>query len=73
MSGYIRRGDNRDGADLSLPLVGVRATGLHLYDPDTEVWTCWRARRASPGTMLTGPAGVDPTSLTLGKNSLLGG
>ena len=25
------------------------------------------------GTMLTGPQGVDPSQLTLGKNSLLGG
>jgi len=25
------------------------------------------------GTMLTGPQGVDPTSLTLGKSTLLGG
>lgn len=25
------------------------------------------------GTMLTGPTGVDPTTLTLGKSSLLGG
>jgi hypothetical protein len=25
------------------------------------------------GTMLTGPQGIDPTQLTLGKNTLLGG
>ena len=31
------------------------------------------ARGGPSGTMLTGPGGVDPNSLALGKNSLLGG
>lgn len=31
------------------------------------------AKGGQSGTMLTGPAGVDPTQLTLGKTSLLGG
>lgn len=29
-------------------------------------------RAGSSGTMLTGPQGVDPSALTLGKNTLLG-
>lgn len=31
------------------------------------------AQQGQSGTMLTGPTGVDPNSLTLGKNTLLGG
>lgn len=31
------------------------------------------AKGGQSGTMLTGPQGVDPGMLTLGKNSLLGG
>ena len=31
------------------------------------------AKGGQSGTMLTGPSGVDPGSLTLGKSSLLGG
>ena len=31
------------------------------------------AQAGQSGTMLTGPSGVDPSSLTLGKNTLLGG
>ena len=31
------------------------------------------AKAGQSGTMLTGPSGVDPTSLTLGKTSLIGG
>lgn len=31
------------------------------------------AKGGPSGTMLTGPGGVDPNSLALGKNSLLGG
>ena len=31
------------------------------------------AKNGQAGTMLTGPSGVDPNSLTLGKNTLLGG
>lgn len=31
------------------------------------------ARSGNSGTMLTGPQGVDPGLLTLGKNTLLGG
>jgi len=27
----------------------------------------------APGTMLTGASGIDPSALTLGKNTLLGG
>jgi len=30
-------------------------------------------QQAGAGTMLTGPTGVDPNSLMLGKNTLLGG
>lgn len=30
-------------------------------------------KQGAAGTMLTGPGGVDPTQLTLGKSSLLGG
>jgi uncharacterized protein HemX len=30
-------------------------------------------KQGASGTMLTGPGGVDPTALTLGKSSLLGG
>lgn len=30
-------------------------------------------KQGASGTMLTGPGGVDPTTLTLGKSSLLGG
>jgi hypothetical protein len=30
-------------------------------------------QQGAAGTMLTGPGGVDPNSLTLGKNTLLGG
>lgn len=30
-------------------------------------------KQGASGTMLTGPGGVDPTLLTLGKSSLLGG
>lgn len=30
-------------------------------------------KQGAAGTMLTGPGGVDPTTLTLGKSSLLGG
>lgn len=30
-------------------------------------------KQGASGTMLTGPGGVDPNSLTLGKTSLLGG
>lgn len=30
------------------------------------------AQAGNAGTMLTGPTGVDPTSLSLGKNTLLG-
>jgi len=31
------------------------------------------ARGGQSGTMLTGPAGIDPTSLSLSKSTLLGG
>lgn len=31
------------------------------------------AQQGQSGTMLTGPMGVDPNSLSLGKNTLLGG
>lgn len=31
------------------------------------------AKQGQTGTMLTGPTGVDPNSLSLGKNTLLGG
>lgn len=31
------------------------------------------AKGGQSGTMLTGPSGIDPGALTLGKNSLLGG
>ena len=31
------------------------------------------ARAGQAGTMLTGPAGVDPSALLLGRNTLLGG
>ena len=31
------------------------------------------AQGGAAGTMLTGPSGVDPSALTLGKSSLLGG
>jgi hypothetical protein len=30
-------------------------------------------KQGAAGTMLTGPGGIDPTTLTLGKSSLLGG
>lgn len=30
-------------------------------------------KAGNSGTMLTGPQGIDPTQLTLGKSSLLGG
>ena len=30
-------------------------------------------KQGASGTMLTGPGGVDPSTLTLGKTSLLGG
>ena len=30
-------------------------------------------KSGAAGTMLTGPGGIDPTQLTLGKSSLLGG
>jgi hypothetical protein len=30
-------------------------------------------KQGAAGTMLTGPGGIDPTQLTLGKSSLLGG
>ena len=30
-------------------------------------------KQGAAGTMLTGPGGIDPNSLTLGKSSLLGG
>ena len=30
-------------------------------------------KAGASGTMLTGPAGIDPNSLTLGKSTLLGG
>ncbi len=30
-------------------------------------------KQGAAGTMLTGPGGIDPTLLTLGKSSLLGG
>lgn len=32
-----------------------------------------KGRAGQSGTMLTGPQGVDPSMLTLGKNTLLGG
>jgi hypothetical protein len=32
-----------------------------------------QAKGGESGTMLTGSAGVDPASLNLGKNTLLGG
>lgn len=35
--------------------------------------TAQSARGGQSSTMLTGPSGIDPTQLTLGKNSLLGG
>ena len=31
------------------------------------------AKGGQSGTMLTGPSGIDPSTLTLGKSSLLGG
>lgn len=31
------------------------------------------ARAGAPSTMLTGPQGVDPNQMTLGRNTLLGG
>jgi hypothetical protein len=30
-------------------------------------------KQGASGTMLTGPSGIDPTQLTLGKSTLLGG
>lgn len=38
-----------------------------LYDENA------RAAREASGTMLTGPQGIDPNTLALGKNVLLGG
>lgn len=35
--------------------------------------TSQAGKQGASGTMLTGPTGVDPNALTLGKNSLLGG
>lgn len=32
-----------------------------------------KGRAGQSGTMLTGPQGIDPSLLTLGKNTLLGG
>lgn len=44
--------------------------------PDTEALLAANAQEGqagASGTMLTGPLGVDPNSLSLGKNTLLGG
>lgn len=40
--------------------------------PDTNALMS-AASKGAPGTMLTGPTGVDPNALALGKNTLLGG
>lgn len=43
-------------------------------DVNAELSAAQQAAKGGPGsTMLTGPGGVDPSTLTLGKSTLLGG
>lgn len=45
-----------------------RPDTMALLDKATQ-----QGRAGQSGTMLTGPQGIDPSMLTLGKNTLLGG